>query len=705
MRTFHPRPVRVGWISSLFLVLLLGCGTAANPRSSPGSSVDDLAIRETTDQPTLVSRRDHALRAAGHIGAGTIPSLTSTALAFSPDDRVLALATSQGVELWQTDGWHQTQLLRGHSRPVVSVGWSPDGRILASGSTDGTLCFWQPDGTFLKAIEGFGETFKALAWSPTGSSIAVASDKVYVLTRDGDGIFSVNSNTTSLPPFGGIAWNPDGTMLGIMHPSTDPGDVVSHGDFGSYRTIIDVWTIAERELTRSIKGPDDPLTLLAWSPDGSRIAAASDAGISLWDADETVSFIAHASDMTMAVDLKWAPDSQLLALATIGQIDLYHRDGTPLRSFGEKPHFPTGALAWNTQGTFLAAVVADETVEIWTNAGQRVTTLDRLAFAAIRKVDWSPDGQSLVVAAEHQPALSIWNLDGTLSQRLQPPPNAQCCLVSMQDVAWSPDGAHLVGVPLANTAFLWTATGMFVKLLAHDEPYTTIDAVGWSADGQFLATGSADTSLQVWDAAGNSIQRFSASSSISALAWHPQRSDLAFATATGEIFLWSVPGQTPQAFTHIPMINDLAWSPDGQTLALASDTGTVTLVGMDGTTLATMPDHTYGAEEIAWSFDGSLLASISGDRRVRVWDTRGNLLVTLPDHAYTLSTLAWSPTDMTLAIPGADGQIWIWDTTQELSALAGQHTDRINSLVWRHDGLILASGSDDGTVQLWRRDN
>jgi WD40 repeat protein len=642
------------------------------------------------------------LNSAGQIGAGTIPSLTATTLAFSPDDRVLAIATSQGVELWRTDDWQQTHLLRGHTRPVVSVGWSPDGRILASGSTDGTLRFWQPDGTFLKAFEGFGERLKALAWSPTGAYIAVASDKVYLLTRDGDGIFSINTDPAL---FGGIAWNPDGTMLGIMRTSTDPGDVVSHGDFGSYRTIIDVWSIAEREITRSIKGPDDLLTLLAWSPDGSRIAAASDAGISLWDTDDTPSFIAHAADMTMAVDLKWTPDSHLLALATIGQIDLYRRDGTPLRSLGEKPHFPNGALAWNWQGTFLAAVVAEQTVEIWTTAGDRVTTLDRLAFDAIRRVDWSPDGQSLVVAAEHQRALSIWNLDGTLSQRLHPPPNAQCCLVSMQDVAWSPDGTHLVGVPLANTAFVWTASGTFVKLLAHDEPYTTIDAFGWSSDGHFVATGSADTSLQVWDVAGNTSQRFSASSSIAALAWQPQQSTLAFATATGEIFLWSVSAKTPQAFTHIPMINDLAWSPDGQTLALASDTGTVTLVGVDGTTLATMPDHAYGAEKVAWSFDGSLVASLSGDKRVRIWDTQGNIRVTLPDHAYTLRTLAWSPTDMTLAIPGADGQIWIWEATQELFALAGQHTDRINSLVWRHDGLILASGSDDGTVQLWRRDN
>lgn len=701
MAPFHATQVRSWWMAWFCLVVLMGCGTASPPPSSSGTRVEDRSLRVTTDQPTGVHQDDHGLASAGQLGAGAIPSLSATALAFRPDDRVLALATAQGVELWRTDDWHQIQLLRGHTHPVVSVGWSPDGRILATGTTDGTIRFWSAEGSFLKAVSGLGAPLRALAWSPDGAHIAAASDAVSVLTPDGAAVFSI---TTEPSVFGGIAWSPDGTMLAMLRQSTDPGDVVVRGDFGTYRTIIDVWSIAERAVTRSIKGPDDPLTLLAWSPDGSAIAASSDAGTTLWEADDTPALLPNGAGTTMAVDLKWAPDSSLLARASIGQIDLYQRDGTLLRSLGEQPHFPNGALAWNSQGTLLAAVVADQTVAIWTRAGDRVTTLDRQAADSVRAVDWSPDGRQLVVAASYQRGVSIWNLDGTVHQELNLPPGAGCCLAMMQDVAWSPDGAHLLGIPLANTAVLWSAPGTVVASLAHDEPYTTIDAFGWSADGLFAATGSADSSVRVWDTAGNRIQSVSAAASISALAWHPQQAALAFATANGEVFLWSVPGDAPQLLAPIGMINDLAWSPDGRTLALASDTGTVTLVDQDGNTLATMPDHTYGAETVAWSFDGQLLASLAGDRRVRIWDSAGTIQQTLPEHAYALSTLAWSPTERRLAIPGVDGTIWIWDGAQQLAALTGQHTDRINTLVWRHDGLMLASGSDDGTVQLWRRE-
>jgi WD40 repeat protein len=64
-------------------------------------------------------------------------------VAFSPDGRTLAAASSDVVVVWDAERGREVGQLKGHSHLVQSVAFSPDGRTLASGSWDKTVRLWR----------------------------------------------------------------------------------------------------------------------------------------------------------------------------------------------------------------------------------------------------------------------------------------------------------------------------------------------------------------------------------------------------------------------------------------------------------------------------------------------------------------------------------------------------------------------------------
>jgi WD40 repeat protein len=84
-------------------------------------------------------------------GSGILPSGIVNALAWPPDESVIAAACSDGtVRMWtgfgQTDdrsSWFDEVYRFTVDVPVIDLAWSPDGSMLAAGDEEGTIWVWR----------------------------------------------------------------------------------------------------------------------------------------------------------------------------------------------------------------------------------------------------------------------------------------------------------------------------------------------------------------------------------------------------------------------------------------------------------------------------------------------------------------------------------------------------------------------------------
>jgi WD40 repeat protein/transcriptional regulator with XRE-family HTH domain len=275
----------------------------------------------------------------------------------------------------------------------------------------------------------------------------------------------------------------------------------------------------------------------------------------------------------------------------------------------------------------------------------------------------------------------------------------------------SKSGDYWAASTIHGDVMVWTGTGLTLHRAwrAHSD---MIWALKFSRDGRFLATGSWDCAVKVWDCAiGTLLWSGRHGSHVNGVAFSPDGRLLASGSSDATVALWDVErGTQLQTLSHPIGVSGCAldWSPDGSLLISGDREGIIRLWELSeiGATqcLQTLTGHSTFVDVLAFSPDGLLIASASFDGTVKLWEmvsSQLHLRQTLVGHIARIGRVAWSPDGRTLACGGMDTMVWLFDLEEGSypAALRG-HTSGVTGLAYTPDGASLLSGGDY-SLRLW----
>lgn len=233
--------------------------------------------------------------------------------------------------------------------------------------------------------------------------------------------------------------------------------------------------------------------------------------------------------------------------------------------------------------------------------------------------------------------------------------------------------------------------------------------VAFSPNGTYLASGSADGAVHLWDLDTGQRVNFPESShkgSTRGVVFSPDGNVLASGATDGSIILWDLREGGPSGMplkAHSGIIS-LAFSPDGKTLASGHRDFSVVLWDVQNRKRVHSPltGHRQYVNSLAFSPDGKTLASASW--KIILWDvTTGHRMATLSEHRGILSSVVFSPDGNVLASGSLfDDTVMLWNVERKKSQGAPIiHGAGVTSVAFSPDGKIVASGGADGTIFLW----
>lgn len=620
----------------------------------------------------VVTYRGHVDQADDPTKAGTNP-LGASDVAFHPKEKVVASASGNQVHTWNPETGKLVKVvlnLGKTDKPVKAVAFSPDGRLLAVGADDGVLRVVESaTGKEVFKSNSRNARIERVAFSPNGKLVALgdSNSQVAVYVPEGKG------NQLAMSVQGADL----GEIMGVAF-AADSGSVFTCGRDGKVRLTAgpdpDGKSVANTATKlRDFVGHTGPVTGLALTADGKFLATSGDdRTVRVWEVTSGKQLRSFQGHMTKATAVAVRGDGRQVASASDdGAVRVWDLNTSDEHKALTDSKESLWAVATSPDGKWVAAAGADKSIRVYAlETGKLEATLD--AGAAMTALAFLPDSNRLVAAGGDK-VVKVWDL---------------------------------------------AAKKVLKELSGHA---LAVLAVGASADGKLVVSGSADATVRGFDPdAGKELWKWGSKKAACAVAVRKGGKQVAVGIADGGLVILDVSGSAPKELAVLPAhtagTTCVSFSPDGNRLAtvggdgalrvwsVGDDGSLVQLVRFDGPATAT-GSATSPLSTVAFAPDGRYVAAAGADAVVRVWDVQTKSEVRgLRGHTDWVTSVAFSPNGQSIASVAAekDNTLRVFELPPlDTASAAGGHMLAVNAVAVSPNGKLVATAAVDQTIKVW----
>ncbi|KAF3317568.1 hypothetical protein TWF173_010336 [Orbilia oligospora] len=510
------------------------------------------------------------------------------------------------------------------------VVFSVDGKQLVTVSLHGTVTFWDMvtgeevkqlkvvtrtvlvatisfDGTWL-ALGGYGMV--GLWDAATGEEVRqleahIGIPGVMAFSSDGERLICWSDRTVQV-------WNAvtgqeirrlivNSGVVGAVALSSDRKWLAS----GFHDGTVKLWNVEMGEEVQQLKGHSGEINAVAFSADNKRLALAShDRTLRIWDIeDKARKEVEQLQEHEMGINVViFSPDgTQLASGSRDGTVRLWNMNGEDVKLL--EGDSSVWALAFSSDGKWLASGSEDGVVSLCNMEREGINRLaiymeDRSETIWVRAVAFSPDTKWLAIGLDG--TIILWNVEKEEVKCLKelPGPGMEGSLVEggwIIAVAVSPDGKWLASGSADRKVKLWNLEEKIkneTELLLEDSRRVPVVTSSSSSSSSSSASGTGGTSTsRLYNAiigTGNIEQKVvkilngdTDDSWTLTVAFSPDSNQLAAGLDNGKIKLWDVAtGDVVGEFDQQCEVAALKFSTDviqGKTIAIGHNSGMVSI--------------------------------------------------------------------------------------------------------------------------------
>jgi WD40 repeat protein/serine/threonine protein kinase len=602
-------------------------------------------------------------------------------LAFAPDGRRLATGAQDGeVRIWDP-GAGTSLVLRAHTAAVHRVLYSRDGRRVLSASEDRTVRIWDPrDGRLIRTVR-HPDTVNGLAVGPrdlVASGTTTGQVKVWDART---GRVHRQLDLRASGRVNGLAIDGGGRRLGV----------------GSGDGAARLFNLATGRLIRKVQVAAAPITSVAFTPDGSRLAATSAAEKTFlvqtrppWGKVALGGHEGWVRGLGIAADGRWLATGSYDRTVVLWSLPLV----VPRRRAADTGHTSLVlAASFTPDGTRIATVGFDRTARLWDVAsGEELEAFPHPGNLYCLAID---PKRPLLATGGTMDKVHLWDLEQRRLARVISTPAKE-----VSALAFAPDGGRLAAGDDHGRIHLFDLARDTRPLTLTGHAKRTIWSLQFSPDGRRLASCGDDGTVRVWELKTmRETARRRGGGELIGVRFTPDGRRLAIGGMDGVVSLWSPEGGASEVVGRFGRrVYWLDTSPDGRLLGIPLIDGTARLVSISKPrTSRTLTGHRNEVNYLRFSPDGRLAATTSNDGTLRLWDVargrpawRAPLLLSSPPRL--LSHRGWTTPDLD-GERRADAPRARWSRIAEARATLGAAA-----------GALLCLHLDGGRLELWDRE-